>query len=276
MNDDPEVDGERMAQVMGGLGAAIEAAERGAPVRLPVVRPEEAAALARALHEQMDAGVAAREAAIATSGHRLACGRGCSACCEIVLMSYEPEALAVARWLARPEGSEARRHFAARYPGWRAEVGDLADRARDSAARGDAGGVGAAASEAALRHVLCAFNRGGECTVYAVRPNACRGCHALDTADHCTAGNADGERPTVMEFAPIDQFLARTRPLHMAAHAALRGGAAPEPLCDAVHRLLTAAARPVGPDRPAATRPVGRNEPCPCGSGKKYKRCCGS
>jgi len=21
---------------------------------------------------------------------------------------------------------------------------------------------------------------------------------------------------------------------------------------------------------------VGRNEPCPCGSGKKYKRCCGS
>jgi uncharacterized protein YecA (UPF0149 family) len=20
---------------------------------------------------------------------------------------------------------------------------------------------------------------------------------------------------------------------------------------------------------------VGRNEPCPCGSGKKYKRCCG-
>ena len=21
---------------------------------------------------------------------------------------------------------------------------------------------------------------------------------------------------------------------------------------------------------------VGRNDPCPCGSGKKYKRCCGS
>ncbi len=23
-------------------------------------------------------------------------------------------------------------------------------------------------------------------------------------------------------------------------------------------------------------RKVGRNEPCPCGSGKKYKKCCGS
>ena len=24
------------------------------------------------------------------------------------------------------------------------------------------------------------------------------------------------------------------------------------------------------------TRKVGRNEPCPCGSGKKYKKCCGA
>jgi uncharacterized protein len=28
--------------------------------------------------------------------------------------------------------------------------------------------------------------------------------------------------------------------------------------------------------RPARSTKVGRNEPCPCGSGKKYKRCCGS
>ncbi len=27
---------------------------------------------------------------------------------------------------------------------------------------------------------------------------------------------------------------------------------------------------------PAALRKVGRNDPCPCGSGKKYKRCCGA
>ena len=32
--------------------------------------------------------------------------------------------------------------------------------------------------------------------------------------------------------------------------------------------------------KPAVTQPekqkkVGRNDPCPCGSGKKYKRCCG-
>jgi uncharacterized protein YecA (UPF0149 family) len=27
---------------------------------------------------------------------------------------------------------------------------------------------------------------------------------------------------------------------------------------------------------PAAVEKVGRNEPCPCGSGKKYKRCHGA
>ena len=30
-----------------------------------------------------------------------------------------------------------------------------------------------------------------------------------------------------------------------------------------------------GPLPPRALRKVGRNDPCPCGSGKKYKNCCG-
>ena len=29
------------------------------------------------------------------------------------------------------------------------------------------------------------------------------------------------------------------------------------------------------PEAPAPKAKVGRNEPCPCGSGKKYKHCCG-
>ena len=36
------------------------------------------------------------------------------------------------------------------------------------------------------------------------------------------------------------------------------------------------ARRPPTPGAPAAGAPaVGRNDPCPCGSGKKYKKCCG-
>jgi uncharacterized protein len=39
------------------------------------------------------------------------------------------------------------------------------------------------------------------------------------------------------------------------------------------HRQVNAGAHRGEPRRPAPK--VGRNEPCPCGSGKKYKRCCG-
>ncbi|MEO8158444.1 MAG: SEC-C metal-binding domain-containing protein [Betaproteobacteria bacterium] len=30
------------------------------------------------------------------------------------------------------------------------------------------------------------------------------------------------------------------------------------------------------PPMPSKSRKIGRNEPCPCGSGKKFKKCCGS
>jgi uncharacterized protein len=29
------------------------------------------------------------------------------------------------------------------------------------------------------------------------------------------------------------------------------------------------------PEHPTPRSKIGRNDPCPCGSGKKYKRCCG-
>jgi preprotein translocase subunit SecA len=45
-------------------------------------------------------------------------------------------------------------------------------------------------------------------------------------------------------------------------------------------------AAPAGPAKASSVRPagvtvkkqekVGRNDPCPCGSGKKYKKCCGA
>ena len=50
-----------------------------------------------------------------------------------------------------------------------------------------------------------------------------------------------------------------------AAVAAGRGGS------DVVEEAIAQAAAPIKRDAPK----VGRNEPCPCGSGKKYKHCCG-
>jgi len=45
------------------------------------------------------------------------------------------------------------------------------------------------------------------------------------------------------------------------------------PLGAGAERLASAAAR--NPGDPKSWGKVGRNEPCPCGSGKKYKHCHG-
>ena len=39
--------------------------------------------------------------------------------------------------------------------------------------------------------------------------------------------------------------------------------------------IVPSADRPVGPTEPRRAEKVGRNNPCPCGSGTKYKKCCG-
>jgi preprotein translocase subunit SecA len=53
--------------------------------------------------------------------------------------------------------------------------------------------------------------------------------------------------------------------------AAPEGGSAP-----AASDVVSEAAAAVESAKPVRTGPkVGRNDPCPCGSGKKYKQCCG-
>ena len=42
-----------------------------------------------------------------------------------------------------------------------------------------------------------------------------------------------------------------------------------------LHQLDEIEAKPRGKAVPFQTKKVGRNDPCPCGSGKKYKNCCG-
>ena len=38
------------------------------------------------------------------------------------------------------------------------------------------------------------------------------------------------------------------------------------------HRYWRTAPKPV----PASSAKIGRNDPCPCGSGRKFKKCCGA
>ena len=86
----------------------------------------------------------------------------------------------------------------------------------------------------------------------------------------------------------------QTRVDHQAVEAVFRFNL-PDPLPESARRPAPALARPAGspaargaiesgpgkapptPGRRAEpTRKVGRNDPCTCGSGKKYKKCCGA
>jgi uncharacterized protein YecA (UPF0149 family) len=55
---------------------------------------------------------------------------------------------------------------------------------------------------------------------------------------------------------------------------------APKTVADVFASMMSArmaAAKPAAPGAAPANRQssVGRNDPCPCGSGKKFKKCCG-
>ena len=50
---------------------------------------------------------------------------------------------------------------------------------------------------------------------------------------------------------------------------------AEEPKLEQVAVPMESGGDGTAPQRPAAKKKVGRNDPCPCGSGKKYKHCCG-
>jgi uncharacterized protein len=109
--------------------------------------------------------------------------------------------------------------------------------------------------------------------------------------ERCQADEATAEFMSVIyalttgEFPNGDAFTARHRKTFLAKLPTILGslyrgwrGLAP------LHRTLLGRAEPVVADPsvydPHSSRPfgrkVGRNEPCPCGSGKKYKRCCGA
>jgi preprotein translocase subunit SecA len=72
---------------------------------------------------------------------------------------------------------------------------------------------------------------------------------------------------------------AADQPSALAAAAAQGGGAVPAGVADAAEYAVDAAAEPppqVETRRLSDEERVGRNDPCPCGSGKKYKKCHGA
>ncbi|MBL9014492.1 MAG: SEC-C domain-containing protein [Myxococcales bacterium] len=248
-------DPERLARVAGELGAAVREARPGVRVRLPVIQPADAAGLVMVLHAQLDEAIEERSREAAADGLHIACSAGCSSCCVSPLLVTEGEAVTVAEWLKLDANKAIRQQFFAAYPAWKRGIGDSAaalERARTDEERREA------AMLFKRRAVMCAFNRDGLCTIYAPRPARCRRALALDTNAAC---GPDGDGVVkYFEHPRTEMTFEEQETMRAALHHALKPNGDLEMLCSAVQRLLGAS--------------ISRNEPCPCGSGQKYKKCC--
>ena len=154
-----------------------------------------------------------------------------------MVMVYRPEALAIVAWLNQPENQAAREHFLAAYPAWRAAVGDTPERLSRLFTAGAQAEYDALHLDRWRQGVLCAFNQEGRCTIYPVRPLACRNAHALDTDANC---RADAPRPAAaVDFVPLSRFLKdATRILRAAHNATSSRRHEQQSVCAFVHSLL--------------------------------------
>ena len=200
----------------------------------------EAADVAAAV--QATASQMAQQRADAAVQHKvtIACGRGCTGCCEELVIVSEPEALQVARWLE--QNPEARAQFLEAYPRWRERAGDAPERLAALTVKNQDRAAYAEAHVAYWRtRNLCAFNRNGDCTIYPARPLVCRDAHAVETNQRCFGDWSGGGQAGRIQFGPMVTLMARAQHLLQAAHNAI----APtrinryEALCAAVYRLLT-------------------------------------
>ena len=247
-------DQQRLGEVAGQLGAAIRSEGR---VRLPVVQPADAAGLVMVMHGALDDAIDERTRAATEAGHHIACSAGCSSCCVAPVLVTEGEAVTVAEWLKLEANAAIREQFVAAYPVWKRGLGTTVETmhsARTDDERRNA------AIEMKLKNVMCAFNRDGLCSIYAARPARCRKAHALETNANCGVEGTGQVR--YYEHERTEATFEEQEPMRAALHHALHPGAGVELLCAAINRLLSSS--------------VGRNDPCPCGSGQKYKRCCGA
>jgi Fe-S-cluster containining protein len=199
----------------------------------------DAEAIAEALSEEFDFGVQRRAEFAAAQGMRMACSAGCNRCCTIAVVVYRPEALRIARWLDRPENSTVREAFLAAYPAWRERMGDDIDKLPALFQDGKQAAYDALHMALWRKGAMCAFNVDGLCSIYPVRPLACKNAHALDTAERCVPDSPDGKPAQAAQFIPLDEFLRKALRLLRATHNAISSQRHhQESVCSAVYKLL--------------------------------------
>jgi Fe-S-cluster containining protein len=236
-------DADRLARLVTELGADERYAVGSRRFPLPV-SDDEGVAIAAALAEEFDHGCEERARLAAAQGLTIYCHAGCSSCCDILVMAYRPETLAIARFLRRPENAAAREGFLRRYSAWREASGDVPERLSALFVAGKQAAYDALHTEHFRRRIRCAFNEEGRCTIYPVRPIACRNAHALDTDSQCVADPPEGRPAAAVDFVPLSRFMKDALRILRATHnATTTRRHEQESICAAVHRSLSPAQR---------------------------------
>ncbi|MCE9572417.1 MAG: YkgJ family cysteine cluster protein [Deltaproteobacteria bacterium] len=201
------------------------------------VTDDDAVAITASLHAALDDATAVRAQTIKRRHLTLACSAGCASCCDQLVMVYRPEVLRIARWLDEPASAAIKAQFLEAYAAWQARVGDTPARLKAALARGDYAAYDEAFFAHWRAHIACAFNQGGLCTIYDVRPLSCRDAHAVGTSAHCTGESR--EQTPGMHSPDHDRWLEGARAALRATHHAIGGAKEPPTaLCDAVAALL--------------------------------------
>jgi Fe-S-cluster containining protein len=264
------------SQRYAALITLLESSEDGTErFHLPVLNADDAATVARGMYREMEKLTDARDAATVRNGDVIACERGCNHCCYPPIVVHPPEVAAVVRWLNQPKNLAVKEAFLEAYPAWIEALGEDLDRLDELHVEGRVSEAETLYDSLRGRRAMCAFNRDGACTIYPVRPRVCRFFVALDTKERCDPDFDGG--PILAGYAALDAFMERSNELVAEAGRRLTDDAKPEALCRAVSRAHDDPSMlPARPSAVAPTAKVSRNAPCPCGSGKKYKRCCGA
>jgi preprotein translocase subunit SecA len=77
------------------------------------------------------------------------------------------------------------------------------------------------------------------------------------------------------EAGRLTALLVEVLPVLEQMTRALRNGGGPDDVVPPAGLIDAIAGKTIAASKPAAPQ-IGRNDPCPCGSGQKYKRCCGA
>jgi hypothetical protein len=204
------------------------------------VTADDAIAISEVVSREVDRGCDLRAQTAAKENITIACHRGCSGCCDEMVLVRAPEALRVARWLALPENRAVKDAFLERFAVWRERVGDGPERLAALVETKDQAVYDAAHQAEWRKQIKCAFNdQDGACSIWPVRPHTCRNGHAVDTPDRCSGATPVGGAPaTRLAFVPLDQFILRANRMLRATANAL-GQPRSESLCVQVHALLT-------------------------------------